>query len=71
MTEGSTSAPTLMALLPGIKTRVEYEANLVSYFDSVIMYILGVTEPPQKWGVRLPRSYRGILDEARMRKHNT
>jgi hypothetical protein len=48
MTEGSTSAPTLMALLPGIKTRVEYEANLVSYFDSVIMYILGVTEPPQK-----------------------
>jgi hypothetical protein len=28
-----------------------------------------VTEPPQKWGVCLPRSYRGILDEARMRKH--
>jgi hypothetical protein len=24
-----------------------------------------------KWGVRLPRSYQGILDEARMRKHNT
>jgi hypothetical protein len=29
----------------------------------------GVTEPPLKWGVCLPRSYRGILDEARMRKH--
>jgi hypothetical protein len=28
-----------------------------------------VTEPPKKWGVYLPRSYRGILDEARMRKH--
>jgi hypothetical protein len=28
-----------------------------------------VTEPPQKWGVCLPRSYQGILDEARMRKH--
>jgi hypothetical protein len=28
-----------------------------------------VTEPPQKWGVCLPRSYWGILDEARMRKH--
>jgi hypothetical protein len=28
-----------------------------------------VTEPLQKWGVCLPRSYQGILDEARMRKH--
>jgi hypothetical protein len=28
-----------------------------------------VTEPPQKWGICLPRSYWGILDEARMRKH--
>jgi hypothetical protein len=28
-----------------------------------------VTEPPQKWGVCLPRSHRGILDEARMCKH--
>jgi hypothetical protein len=28
-----------------------------------------VTEPPQKWGVCLPRSYRRILDEAGMRKH--
>jgi hypothetical protein len=28
-----------------------------------------VTEPPQKWRVCLPRSYRGILDEARIRKH--
>jgi hypothetical protein len=30
-----------------------------------------VTEQPQKWGVHLPRPYLGILDEARMRKHNT
>jgi hypothetical protein len=29
----------------------------------------GVTEPPQKYEVCLPTSYRGILDEARMRKH--
>jgi hypothetical protein len=28
-----------------------------------------VTESPQKWGVCLTRSYRGIIDEARMRKH--
>jgi hypothetical protein len=28
-------------------------------------------EPPQKWGVCLPRSYRGILDEARIHKYNT
>jgi hypothetical protein len=32
-------------------------------------HVKNVTEPPQKWGVCLPRSYRGILDEARMRKH--
>jgi hypothetical protein len=30
---------------------------------------VSVTEPPQKRGVCLSRSYRGILDEARMRKH--
>jgi hypothetical protein len=28
-----------------------------------------VTEPPQNGGVCFPRSYRGILDEARMHKH--
>jgi hypothetical protein len=33
------------------------------------VYYVRVTEPPQKWGVYLPRSYWGILDEARMRKH--
>jgi hypothetical protein len=27
--------------------------------------------PPKKAGVCLPRSYRGILDEARIHKHNT
>jgi hypothetical protein len=27
--------------------------------------------PPEKAGVRHPRSYWGILDEARIRKHNT
>jgi hypothetical protein len=32
-------------------------------------YTMTVTEPPQKWGVCLPRSYQRILDEARMRKH--
>jgi hypothetical protein len=37
--------------------------------DPLPQQCLGVTEPPQKWGVCLPRSYRGILDEARMRKH--
>jgi hypothetical protein len=31
----------------------------------------GVTEPPQKWGVYLPRSYRGIVNEASVCKHNT
>jgi hypothetical protein len=30
-----------------------------------------MTEPPQKRGVCLPRSYRGFLDEARICKHNT
>jgi hypothetical protein len=29
------------------------------------------TVPSQKWGVRRPKSYRGILDEARIHKHNT
>jgi hypothetical protein len=29
-----------------------------------------VIEPPQKWGVRLPRSYQGILDEVRICKYN-
>jgi hypothetical protein len=29
-----------------------------------------VTEPHQKWEVYLSRSYHGILDEARIRKHN-
>jgi hypothetical protein len=28
-----------------------------------------VTEPPQKGEVYLPRSYREILDETRIRKH--
>jgi hypothetical protein len=28
-----------------------------------------VTEPPEKVGVCLPRSYQGIVDEARMYKH--
>jgi hypothetical protein len=31
----------------------------------------GVTEPPEKAGVYLSGSYRGILDEARIHKHNT
>jgi hypothetical protein len=30
-----------------------------------------VTKPPQEWGIRPPRSYRGILYEAIIRKHNT
>jgi hypothetical protein len=32
MSEG----PPLMALLPDVKAPIEYEANLVSYFDPVI-----------------------------------
>jgi hypothetical protein len=40
------------------------------YVD-VIGSKLDVTEPPEAWGIRLPRSYQGILDEVRMRKHNT
>jgi hypothetical protein len=36
MSEGPDSAPPLMALLPGFEPPVEYEANLVGYFDSVI-----------------------------------
>jgi hypothetical protein len=31
----------------------------------------GVTEPPHKSGIHLPRSYQEILDEARISKHNT
>jgi hypothetical protein len=52
---------------------VEVEGRLL--IRCVALYALasvcrrGVTEPPQKWGVCLPRSYRRILDEARMRKH--
>jgi hypothetical protein len=38
---------------------------------SINMYHDLVTEPPQKWGVCLPRSYQGILDEARIHKQNT
>jgi hypothetical protein len=30
-----------------------------------------VTEPLKKWGVYLPRSYRGILGKPRIHKHNT
>jgi hypothetical protein len=32
---------------------------------------IGVTEPPEKAGVYLSGSYRGILDEAIIHKHNT
>jgi hypothetical protein len=42
------------------------EVNLSS-----IVVFLFVTEPTQEWGVCLPRSYQGILDEVRIRKHNT
>jgi hypothetical protein len=31
--------------------------------------ILAVTVPHQKWGVCRPRSYWGIIDEARIHKH--
>jgi hypothetical protein len=41
MSEGHESASPLIALLPGVKAPVEYEANLVSYFDPVITYVLG------------------------------
>jgi hypothetical protein len=41
MSEGLGSVSHLMALLFGIVTPVEYEANLVSYFDSVVTYVLG------------------------------
>jgi hypothetical protein len=30
-----------------------------------------VTKPLYKLGICLPRSYQGILDEARIREHNT
>jgi hypothetical protein len=39
MSEGSESAPPLMALLPGAP--IEYEANLVSYFDPVFTRMFG------------------------------
>jgi hypothetical protein len=41
MSEGHKSTPSLMALLPGIETPIEYEANLVSHFNTVITYVLG------------------------------
>jgi hypothetical protein len=36
MSEGPDSAPHLMALLLGVEVPVEYEANHVSYFNSVV-----------------------------------
>jgi hypothetical protein len=36
MSEGTDSVPLLMALLFGVVAPVEYKANLVSYFDSVV-----------------------------------
>jgi hypothetical protein len=41
MSEGPESAPPLMALVFGNWAPVEYEANLVSYFDPVIPQIFG------------------------------
>jgi hypothetical protein len=41
MSEGSESAPPLMALVPGVRAPIEYKANLVSYFDPVITQIMG------------------------------
>jgi hypothetical protein len=47
---------------------IPHKMNLVLAIWTYHIYI-SVTESPQKWGVCLPRSYWGILDEARMRKH--
>jgi hypothetical protein len=41
MSEGPDIAPPLMALLLGDEAPVECEANLVSYFDPVVTYVLG------------------------------
>jgi hypothetical protein len=41
MSEGPDSAPLLMTLLPGVEAPVECEANLVRYFNSIIMQVLG------------------------------
>jgi hypothetical protein len=40
-------------------------------FNPDLALILTVTESPSKVGVCLSRSYRGILDETRIRKRNT
>jgi hypothetical protein len=41
MSEGPESTPPLMALVFGDRTPIEYEANLVSYFDPVIPQVFG------------------------------
>jgi hypothetical protein len=41
MSEGSDSAHPLMASLLGTNTPIECEANLVSYFDPRLTYVLG------------------------------
>jgi hypothetical protein len=57
--------------LPGfeIHHKSKYYAYVVANPHIARAFI--VIEPPQKWRVCLPRSYRGILDEVRICKHNT
>jgi hypothetical protein len=38
-------------------------------FNPNLALLLAMTETPQKWGIRLLNIDRGILDEARLRKH--